>query len=44
MNQYSMDEDTTGNFRIVTQNYAWSSNGNKNTTELSVLSPIGKLI
>lgn len=44
MNQYSMDEDTAGNFRIVTQNYAWSSSGNKNTTELSVLSPTGKLI
>ena len=39
MNQYSMDEDGRGNFRIVTQKYSWSSGGNKNTTELSVLSP-----
>jgi Beta propeller domain len=28
----------------VTQNYAWSSAGNENTTELSVISPLGKVI
>ena len=44
MSQYSMDEDKNGNFRIVTQKYAWSSNGNENTTELSVVSPTGKII
>lgn len=44
MNQYSMDEDASGNFRIVTQNYAWSSGKNQNTTELSVISPSGKVI
>lgn len=44
MTQYSMDEDGSGNFRIVTQNYAWSSGQNQNTTELSVLSPSGKII
>jgi uncharacterized secreted protein with C-terminal beta-propeller domain len=44
MNQYSMDEDANGNFRIVTQNYAWSSEGNKNTTELTILSPQGKIL
>lgn len=44
MTQYSMDEDAKGNFRIVTQNYAWSSGQNQNTTELSILSPSGKLI
>ena len=44
MTQYSMDEDASGNFRLVTQNYAWSSAGNMNTTELSVISPKGKVI
>ncbi len=44
MSQYSMDEDMSGNFRIVTQNYAWSSGQNQNTTELSVISPSGKVI
>lgn len=39
MNQYSMDEDTNGNFRIVTQNYSWSSGTNKNTTNLSIINP-----
>lgn len=39
MTQYSMDEDENGNFRIVTQNYAWSSGENKNSTILSVLDP-----
>ena len=44
MNQYSMDEDASGNFRIVTQKYAWSSGTNQNSTELTVVSPSGKVI
>jgi inhibitor of cysteine peptidase len=44
MNQYSMDEDANGNFRLVTQNYAWSSSGNKNTTELNIIGTTGKVI
>ena len=44
MNQYSMDEDGDGNFRLVTQLYSWSSGANKNTTELSVIAPNGKVI
>jgi inhibitor of cysteine peptidase len=44
MNQYSMDEDASGNFRLVTQNYAWSSEGNQNTTEVNIISPAGKVI
>jgi uncharacterized secreted protein with C-terminal beta-propeller domain len=39
-----MDEDASGNFRIVTQNYAWSSGQNQNSTELSVISSSGKVI
>lgn len=44
MNQYSMDEDASGNFRLVTQNYAWSSEGSKNTTELNIIGTSGKVI
>lgn len=44
MSQYSMDEDNEGNFRIVTQLYAWSSGENKNSTELSILSAAGKVV
>ena len=44
MNQYSMDEDANGNFRIVTQQYAWSSGENKNSTVLSILDPKGTVI
>ena len=44
MNKYSMDEDANGNFRLVTQNYAWSSEGNKNTTELNIIGTNGKVI
>lgn len=44
MTQYSMDEDASGNFRIVTQNYAWSSGQSQNSTELSIISPSGKVI
>ncbi len=44
MTQYSMDEDASGNFHIVTQNYSWSSGQNQNTTELSIISPSWKII
>ena len=44
MSQYSMDEDASGNFRIVTQKYSWSSGTNQNSTELSIISPSGKII
>lgn len=44
MTQYSMDEDASGNFRIVTQNYAWSSGENKNSTEVNIIAPSGKVI
>ena len=39
-----MDEDASGNFRIVTQKYSWSSGTNQNSTELSIISPSGKII
>ncbi len=39
MNQYSMDEDAKGNFRIVTQSYSWLSGNNKNATNLSIIDP-----
>lgn len=44
MNQYSMEEDATGNFRIVTQSYAWSSGSNQNTTNLFIINQSGKII
>lgn len=44
MNQYSMDEDTSGNFRLVTQKYSWSSGVNKNASKLSIINPSGKMI
>lgn len=44
MNQYSMDEDESGNFRLVTQLYAWSSGVSENSTTLSVIDPKGKMI
>ena len=44
MNQYSMDEDAAGNFRLVTQLYSWSSGENKNSTTLSVIDPTGTVI
>lgn len=44
MTQYSMDEDASGNFRIVTQNYARSSGQNQNSTELSIINTSGKVI
>jgi inhibitor of cysteine peptidase len=39
-----MDEDANGNFRIVTQSYAWSSGQSQNSTQVSVISPSGKVI
>ena len=39
-----MDEDASGNFRLVTQLYAWSSGVNQNSTRLSIINPTGKLI
>ena len=39
-----MDEDASGNFRIVTQSYSWSNGDNKNSTQVSVISPSGKVI
>ena len=44
LNQYSMDEDTSGNFRIVTSVSSWSGGTNNSSTELSVLSPGGMVI
>ncbi len=44
MNQYSMDEDKSGSFRIVTQSYDWVSGENKNTTNLSIIGPSWKII
>lgn len=41
LSQYSMDENEKGEFRIVTQNYAWSSSGNANTTELNIIAKDG---
>ncbi len=34
-----MDEDMSGNFRLVTQLYAWSSGVSQNSTNLSVIDP-----
>ncbi len=42
LTQYSMDEDTSDNFRIVTTNSSWSGGVNTSSTSLSVLSPTGK--
>ena len=36
-----MDEDGSGNFRIVTSLSSWSGGTNTSTTSLSVLSPSG---
>lgn len=41
LSQYSMDENEKGEFRIVTQNYAWSRSGNANTTELNIIAKDG---
>jgi hypothetical protein len=39
-----MDEDKDGNFRLVTQEYAWTSTGSANTTRVSIIHPSGKVI
>lgn len=44
LNQYSMDEDTQGNLRIVTNQSNWTDSNNNSTTRLSVLSPSGTII
>lgn len=44
LNQYSMDEDANGNFRIVTSISIWSGGTNTSSTKLSVLSPSGTII
>lgn len=44
LNQYSMDEDSSWNFRIVTTLSSWSGGTNTSTTKLSVLSPTGTII
>lgn len=44
LSQYSMDENTAGDFRIVTSNPSWSGGVNTSSTSLSVLSPTGQII
>lgn len=44
LNQYSMDEDVNGNFRIVTSLSSWSGSTNTSSTKLSVLNPSGTII
>lgn len=44
LNQYSMDEDANGNFRIVTSLSSWSGGTNTSNTRLSVLNPSGTII
>ncbi len=44
LNQYSMDEDGSGNFRIVTTLSSWSGSVNTSSTNLSVLNPSGTII
>lgn len=44
LNQYSMDEDTDGNFRIITSLSSWSGGVNNSSTSLSVLNPTGSVI
>ncbi len=44
LNQYSMDEDAGGNFRIVTSLSSWSGGTNVSSTKLSVLNPSGTVI
>ncbi len=44
LNQYSMDEDVGGNFRIVTSLSSWSGGTNTSSTKLSVLGPSGTII
>ncbi|MBC7498696.1 beta-propeller domain-containing protein [Candidatus Gracilibacteria bacterium] len=44
LNQYSMDENAAGDFRIVTTNSSWSGGVNTSSTSLSVLSSTGRVI
>lgn len=44
LNQYSMDEDASGNFRIVNSHFDWSSGENNNSTSVSVIDKNGKVI
>lgn len=44
LNQYSMDEDQKGNFRIVTSIYDWTNGTNNNSTAVSVIGKDGKII
>ena len=37
LSQYSMDENDRGEFRIVTQKYAWTGTGSQNTTEVNII-------
>jgi hypothetical protein len=44
LTQYSMDENSAGEFRIVTTNSSWSRGTNTSSTQLSVLSPTGQIV
>jgi hypothetical protein len=44
LGQYSMDENSAGDFRIVTMNSSWSGGVNTSSTSLSVLSPTGQTL
>lgn len=44
LNQYSMDEDTSGNLRIVTQNSRWSNTQNISSTSVFIVDPLGTII
>ena len=44
LNQYSMDEDVGGNFRIITSLNSWSGGTNNSSTNLSILNSSGTII
>jgi inhibitor of cysteine peptidase len=44
LGQYSMDENSAGEFRIVTTNSSWSGGTNTSSTSLSILSPTGQIL
>jgi Beta propeller domain len=44
LTQYSMDENSAGEFRIVTTNSSWSGGTNTSSTSLSVLSSTGQIL
>jgi Beta propeller domain len=44
LNQYSMDENSAGDFRIVTTNSSWSGGTNTSSTSLSILSSTGQIL